>query len=738
MGDVFLEPTAGSLPSNTVFEDGSIVCVHSRAPPSRSGARASRSPFTAVCVDAPGERILTSDATGSLVLYDLTRQAYRRVRAMGLAASAVAFNTAEASQAIAAFRDGSARVYDLDSGDVIAELSGHKGEIMTLGQTPDGALFLTASDDVAMLWSTVDWSRKRCLAYPHGIAGATIAAGAPLLALSFKNDTVIVWDVLTYAVVAKLRLPEAEAGATLGPLALADDGSLAVAGAANGCVYVWDLPTGALVRIVDAPAPARAVLSVGVLSAAAAAAQARALLAASSLPGSSASSSTASALAASGAYGPPPPSVLMLDDAGRLLQVELGARLCAAVLELEAPPQSVTAEAASIPSSTAPIFTGFSTSADARLIVAIVGDGRWVAYDVPQARLHRLEMLAAAAAIDDRLKSISAPRTSVGIDESALEAGSLDSTMNEGGALTSAQLPSKDVPLPPSASAVSATQHAPRSFAASGVQPFSLPPLGPPPEDRPRDPVSGTGSPKSVTLRSPRRAVPTPRAATSSATTTSTQTAQTPSRLNVPAPPPGPPPPRATPFSPIGSTAPGLVLERPTTIPAVLPLPHTLESSPPTFDVASAPLRVPAVPVAPLPAFNGVREGTEPGMDVTRAFRRGRSGSDARRRMPPPPPPPRSLRRSPRNSRYRAAKAGLVTRPQPLQARTAGFLPCSPHEACSRRVFAFLRGVFCSVYRVIQRQQRCYAHEGRRPRGAIWLLAFLSAIDGVWARFRAP
>lgn len=397
MGDVYMGvSTAGSLPANVVFEDGTICTVHNRPGGGRGAVK-----FSALAVDASGERVLTSDVQGVLTLHDLAQQGYRRVRDMRVAATRLAFCVRDGGLAIAVLADATIRVYDLDSGDVVATLGGHKGDVLAVAQTADGGTLLTASADVALLWSTADWSRKRALGYAAGVAGAATAAAAPLVGLAFRNDTVCVWDAVTFALVAKLRLPEAEAGAGLCSLALADDGSLALAAGSNGCVYVWDLPTSALVRIVDAPPPARAVLQVGVVSAATAAAQASALLAASTLAGSSASAGTRALLSQSAAFGLAPPSVLMLDDSGRLLQVELGSRMCAAVLELEAPPPGPPAPGSAPLSPSAPAsarLASFALSADGRLLACTTDDGRWIAFDVPQARLFRLEQLAAAAA----------------------------------------------------------------------------------------------------------------------------------------------------------------------------------------------------------------------------------------------------------------------------------------------------------------------------------------------------
>jgi hypothetical protein len=379
MADVILDPSgSGALPCAAVFENGVIVSVHNHAPSSRraeGSPPAVRVPFTALAVDGAGSRALTCDAEGSLVLYDLLQQGYRRVVRMGAPAHLLLFDAGDPGRCFAALGDGTARVYDLDSGEALAILAGHRGAIFSLCQSADGGTVLTASADVALLWEVGGaWARRRALSYATGIAGAAMAAGAPLLALAFKNDSVIVWDLASYAVVAKLRLPEAEAGAGLRCVALGSDGALAAAGAGNGCAYVWDVPTGALVRIVDAPPPAGGVVAVGVVSAAVSAATAAALLAASAALGGAPAPSPA----------PAPPSLLLLDDAGRALQVELGAEACTGVLEVGGGGEGGA-------------LACFSLSQDARLLGAAADDGRWWAYDVPQARAFKMEQMLALA-----------------------------------------------------------------------------------------------------------------------------------------------------------------------------------------------------------------------------------------------------------------------------------------------------------------------------------------------------
>lgn len=367
MAEVYLASRPGELPCNEVFEDGSIVVVHNQ-PVSRTAdprsPSAARTAFSTVAVDPLGERVLTSDRHGNLVLLDLNQQQYRRVRNMTIEATQALFSVADESSIFTTMTDSSVRCYSIVTGNMITTLQGHKSDICSIAQNGDGSLLLTASADVALLWSTKDWTRKRSLGALPGIAHATFAPAAGYLALAFKDDSIVVWESSTYEVVARLRLTDPEAGAGLKYISCADDGSLVVAAASSGCVYVWDTRSQALVRIIDAPAPAKTVIQVHVIPSATATEQARVV---AEEQGTT-------------TIGVAPPQIAMLDDEGRLLIVELGPQVCTAVLELEAPGGRGK-------------ITQFALSQDARLLAVVTDDGRLVLYDVPRAKVYRMETI---------------------------------------------------------------------------------------------------------------------------------------------------------------------------------------------------------------------------------------------------------------------------------------------------------------------------------------------------------
>lgn len=161
--------------------------------------------------------------------------------------------------------DGTVRCFNLAMGEVVALLTGHEAAPHSLSQSGDGSVILTASRDSAIIWSSLEWTRKRSLGATAGVACAAFVHDPGQLVVAFGDDSVLVYSADDYHVVARLRLPEAEAGAGIAQVSTSIDGSLLVAGARNGCVYCWDVPTETLARVVDLPEPSTTVLQVGEL-----------------------------------------------------------------------------------------------------------------------------------------------------------------------------------------------------------------------------------------------------------------------------------------------------------------------------------------------------------------------------------------------------------------------------------------------------------------------------------------
>jgi WD40 repeat protein len=146
--------------------------------------------------------------------------------------------------------DGRARVWDAQSGAVVAELT-HAGPVIRLEWSPDGARVVTASEDgTAAVWDARSGRRAlelRGEASPQAVAftrdgGAVVTVGT--------DDAVSLWDARSGARVASLRAPARRPEEATGQvLALSRDGARIAVGDATGAVRVWRGAAGASWRL---------------------------------------------------------------------------------------------------------------------------------------------------------------------------------------------------------------------------------------------------------------------------------------------------------------------------------------------------------------------------------------------------------------------------------------------------------------------------------------------------------
>ncbi len=136
-------------------------------------------------------------------------------------------------------RDFAAIVWDLPTVAQQAVLSGHDGLIRALAFSPDGVLVVSGADDGTLrFWDAVS-----------GAARASLALGAPVVALDYSpdgrvvavatartSDNLLLLDAASGAQIASYKLP------TPGVTAIdfSPDGQLLAVGAAQGVFTVWD------------------------------------------------------------------------------------------------------------------------------------------------------------------------------------------------------------------------------------------------------------------------------------------------------------------------------------------------------------------------------------------------------------------------------------------------------------------------------------------------------------------
>lgn len=224
--------------------------------------------FTAIAVDKQGDRIAAATEDGSIFLFDLSTGTWDKVISTKSTISRISFSFMNNTWLYAAVDNGALHCYNIKTGALIITTTGHTSGIKSISQSPDGRVLLTSSSTSGLLWSTHTWRRISVLSSKAGIADAVIAANSGLLAVVFGDDTIHCWDRVSGDRLPSYQLqslPE-NLGSGIRLLSVSPDGTYIAAVANEPCVYVWDVPSRSLRRIVDIPTPANRVVQMAIFS----------------------------------------------------------------------------------------------------------------------------------------------------------------------------------------------------------------------------------------------------------------------------------------------------------------------------------------------------------------------------------------------------------------------------------------------------------------------------------------
>ncbi|BBX17592.1 hypothetical protein CRI77_24635 [Mycolicibacterium duvalii] len=147
-------------------------------------------------------------------------------------------------------RDDGVRVWNLDSGELIAERLGqHRDDVLALAFSPDGATLASAGRDTVLLWAVDDLG-----ATPREVKGRTGAVGAVAFSPDGRRIATGGWD-------GNLQMWDGRSGAAIGAplpahadgiyaLAFSPDGRQLATGSGDESVRLWDVESS---REIGAP-----------------------------------------------------------------------------------------------------------------------------------------------------------------------------------------------------------------------------------------------------------------------------------------------------------------------------------------------------------------------------------------------------------------------------------------------------------------------------------------------------
>jgi cytochrome c len=217
-----------------------------------------------VRVSPDGTRAITGSFDYAAMVWDISGATPRRLHRLDAhegAVNAVAF-LPDNAHAVTAGDDGSLRLWDLASGQLVHRFPGHEGKVNAVSISADGRYAATASwDRTARIWNLASRSDGPVLTGHKGPVNAVAFShdGATVFTASY-DGTVAAWQRET----GKFLRPVYKHGWGINVLERLDDSDRLIFGALNGSAGIIDAATGDI--LAELPAHTRPVLSLAVVA----------------------------------------------------------------------------------------------------------------------------------------------------------------------------------------------------------------------------------------------------------------------------------------------------------------------------------------------------------------------------------------------------------------------------------------------------------------------------------------
>jgi serine/threonine protein kinase len=135
--------------------------------------------------------------------------------------------------------DGTARLWEIETGQEVAVLNGHTADVNDVNFSPDGQVLATASSDRSVrLWDVTTGGQVAILPHADWVMSAAFSPDGRLLATTSGDGITRLWDFETGEEVAVLYTDWARS------VDFSPDGRLLATGGTDGTTQLWDVATG--------------------------------------------------------------------------------------------------------------------------------------------------------------------------------------------------------------------------------------------------------------------------------------------------------------------------------------------------------------------------------------------------------------------------------------------------------------------------------------------------------------
>jgi WD40 repeat protein/serine/threonine protein kinase len=197
---------------------------------------------TSAAFSPDGRRMLTASVDGTARIWD-TQTGYeiRRFSASGSAIFSAAFSP-DGARVVTAHVDRLARIWDASDGRLLITLKGHTGTLIRVAYSPDGSRVVTASSDkTARVWdSETGRMLTQLIGHTDRVVDAAFSPDGKRIVTASRDKTARVWDASTGRQV--LMLPEPTG--SINSAAFSPDGRFIVTASYDKTAGVWDALTG--------------------------------------------------------------------------------------------------------------------------------------------------------------------------------------------------------------------------------------------------------------------------------------------------------------------------------------------------------------------------------------------------------------------------------------------------------------------------------------------------------------